>query len=106
MIGSKELAILATGVFVVAAPTWGAVRRRYRADPARRVWFVLGAIAGLVAVVWYWPRVGKLSPPWSESPSGLLIVIPQLIGTGAVTVASLTTLVAVFVPLGAPPPEP
>jgi hypothetical protein len=49
---------------------------------------VLAALATLGVVGALVPRIGNLRPPWSESPSGLLVIGARLLGLGAMAAAA------------------
>jgi hypothetical protein len=68
------------------------VARRCRINPGHRPWFIVGAVCALVLAGLLIPwLLAKLNPPWSESPSGLLVYLGKaavvgflaLTGTGA-----------------------
>src|SRR5688572_8086240 len=46
------------------------------------------------------PGIGDLDPPWSESPSGLFLILGRVVVYGSLAATSLGALVAVLMPGG------
>jgi hypothetical protein len=51
-------------------------------------------VVALCLVAALLPKVAELSPPFSESPSGLLVIFVRLEALGIVATAAIATLVA------------
>ena len=71
------------------------VRTWCRVAPGRRPWLIALSIGALMAVAFVTPHLGDLEPPWSESPSGIFLVLARLIVVGSAAVAAIATLVAI-----------
>jgi len=76
-------------ILFVAIPTGRAVRGWCRLAPERRPWILAASIVTLGVVTWILPKIGKLHPPWSESPSGLFLILGRGIILTVVASAAL-----------------
>ena len=61
-------------VLLIAVPVGRAVLRRCSSAPRYRPWIVVASLIALGVVVGLAPWVGRLDPPYSESPSGIIVV--------------------------------
>lgn len=91
---TKPLIVIAAVAFVIAVPVYETVREWCRLEPRRRPWLVAGAIGSLALVAIVAPGIGKLSPPLSESPAGLFVVLAKAAALGLLAVVALATLLA------------
>jgi hypothetical protein len=91
----KLVAIAAALAALLGVTIYRSVRAACRKAPARRPWLVAAALVALGLVGGLAPSIGRLKPPWSESPSGLLLIGVRILGLGAMAVAALATLLAV-----------
>ena len=58
---------------------------------------IAGAFAVLGGATALWPWVFHLEPPWSESPSGLILIVGRGVPVGLTSVAAAATaLGAIF----------
>ena len=51
-----------------------------------------------MAVAFVVPHIGDLEPPWSESPSGIFLVLARVLVVGGVAVVAIASLVAIAAP--------
>ena len=81
-------------VLALSVALYVKMRAVLRLHPSWKLPLVLAAIATLGGMVAIYPRVGELKPPFSESPSGLFVIVGRLIVLGPIALAALATLVA------------
>ena len=89
--GTGTLALLALVVLAMGIPIFRAARRRARRSGATRALMIAGALALLGGATALWPWVFHLEPPWSESPSGLILIVGRGVPLGLISVASAAT---------------
>ncbi|HEU5154888.1 MAG TPA: hypothetical protein VFU03_09180, partial [Gemmatimonadales bacterium] len=71
----RIVALFVAIVLFVAVPTGRAVRGWCRVAPEKRAWFLTVSIVALGVVAWITPKIFELHPPWSESPSGIFLIL-------------------------------
>jgi hypothetical protein len=91
------LTVAALLVIGVTVPVFKAARAAARKSTTMRVVLLVvsaGVQAGAITLV---PWIGRLRPPWSESPAGLFVILFRLalVGGGGL-VAAATLLGAIF----------
>ena len=91
---TKPLLVIAATAVVIAVPIYQTVRTWCRVAPHRRPWLVAAAIIALAFVAVTVPGIGRLTPPFSESPSGLFVILARAIPLGLTAVAAVATLLA------------
>jgi hypothetical protein len=93
----RLLAPLAALAFIFLV--YRAVGERCREDPSRRPWFIAGSVVALMAagalVPWL---LADLKPPWSESPSGILIYLGKGAVVGGLALVGLGALIGALWP--------
>ena len=89
--GTGTLALLALVVLAVSIPIFRAARRRARRSGATRGLMIVGALGLLGGATALWPWVFHLEPPWSESPSGLFLIVGRGVPVGLTSVAAAAT---------------
>lgn len=87
-------ALLPIGViaFLIGMAVYDTVRGWCRLAPARRPWLIALSIITLGLVVTLAPGIGKLKPPFSESPSGLFVILGRVAVLGLASVLAVATL--------------
>lgn len=85
----RIVALFLAIILFVAFPTGRAVRGWCRLAPERRSWILVISIIALGVVGWLVPKIGKLHPPWSESPSGIFLILARGIVLTVVASAAL-----------------
>jgi len=82
-------------VFMVAR----AVAIRCRNRPKRRRWYITAAIAALILTALLTPWVfAKLTPPFSESPAGVFVILGKVLIAGSVGLVGLGSLIGALLP--------
>jgi hypothetical protein len=105
--GTGTLAVLALVVLAVGIPIFRAARRRARRSGATRGLMVAGALGVLGGATVLWPWVFHLEPPWSESPSGLILIIGRGVPLGLISIAAVAIFLgAAFASTGVEPEKP
>lgn len=94
---SRFLVLGALAAIVVAG--FRVAAAQCRQDPGRRPWFITASIvilclAGLL-VPWV---LAKLDPPWSESPSGILVYLGKALVVGVPGLLALGALLGAILP--------
>ena len=80
---------------LLGATVFRTVRTWCRIAPGRRPWLIALSLSALMAVAFVVPHIGDLEPPWSESPSGIFLVLARVAVVGGVAVMAIATLVAI-----------
>jgi hypothetical protein len=83
-------------IFVVKVYRFAAAH--IRRMPARRGWVLVGSVAALAVVPFLVPWVSALRPPLSESPAGLLVVLPKAAAVSLLALAATGTLLGALFP--------
>ena len=91
---TKPLLVIAVTAVVIAVPIYRTVREWCRVAPHRRPWLLAAAIGALALVAVTVPGIGRLEPPFSESPLGLFVILARAIPLALVALAALATLLA------------
>ena len=89
--GTGTLALLALVALAVGIPIFRAARRRARGSGGSRAVMIAGALGVLGGATALWPWVFHLEPPWSESPSGLILIVGRGVPVGLISVAAAAT---------------
>jgi len=85
---------LAVGLFGFVGVSAGKVVRGWCSErPGYRPVVVILAAITLVAVGLRIPGIGDLEPPWSESPSGIFLIIGRFFVYGSLAATALGALV-------------
>jgi hypothetical protein len=87
---------------MLAVTVFRTVRTWCRIAPGRRPWLIALSLGALMAVAFVVPHIGELEPPWSESPSGLFLVLARVLVLGSVAVVAASTLAAIATAPGEP----
>jgi hypothetical protein len=95
---TKPLLVIGVTAVVIAVPIYHTVREWSRVAPHRRPWLLAAAIGALILVAVIVPHIGKLRPPFSESPAGIFVILARAIPLGLIALAAVATLVAVATP--------
>ena len=98
--------VVAALVLAIFLAAFRAVRAHMRIHPGRRHWMVAAAIATLTGLVAIYTRIWALKPPFSESPSGLFVILGRLAAVVPMALAALATLVAAAITRPARSAEP
>jgi hypothetical protein len=91
---TKPLLVIAVTAVVIAVPIYRTVREWCRVAPHRRPWLLGAAIGALALVAVTVPGIGRLEPPFSESPSGLFVILARAIPLALLALAAVATLLA------------
>ena len=91
---TKPLLMIAATVVIIAVPIYHTVREWCRVAPHRRPWLLAAALGALAVVAITAPNIGRLSPPLSESPAGLFVILARATALGLLCVGGIATLVA------------
>jgi protein-S-isoprenylcysteine O-methyltransferase Ste14 len=95
----KLIAAFLTVLGLIAIPAGRTVLRWSRAAPHWRPGIVVASVVVLGLVGVQVPGIGDLNPPWSESPSGLLVIMGRVLVLGLLAAVALAAVVAVGVSL-------
>ena len=92
-----KLLLLLAGIAVV----YWAYRRaaRYcRRVPQVRPWLILASLAALAGAVAIVPWATRLKPPWSESPSGIFLLLARFIPISLVCLSAIGAILGAILP--------
>jgi hypothetical protein len=99
--GTGGIVLMAAVVLAVGIPVFRVARRRARRSGGIRALMIVGGLVVLGGATALWPWVFHLEPPWSESPSGLILIVGRGVPLGLVSIAAAATFVgAVFASVG------
>jgi hypothetical protein len=94
----RYLLLFAAIAFVILV--YRVVALRCGRTPTLRPWFAVGGVGALCLAVLLVPwLLAKLKPPWSESPSGILIVAGKLLVVGFLSFVGVGMLLGAARPL-------
>ena len=90
-------------ILIAAAAIGFAVARgvaiRCRSVPERRRWYLVAAIATLILAALLVPWVfAKLKPPFSESPSGVFVILGKVLIAGSFGLVGLGAFIGALLP--------
>jgi len=97
-VNRSKLFIGGLAVLAVATAFRYTVNLRRR-TPRARPWLIVASLAGLGLVPLLIPWMYRLSPTMSESPGGLIVVIPKVTFVSLLALGSLGTLIGAIVPV-------
>lgn len=97
ILAMKLILVLLAVPLLVALPVFRRVRSWCRTASARRPWLIGAAVGALALAAFLVPGAAELDPPYSESPSGLLVIFVRIEVLGVVSSSALATLLAATV---------
>jgi hypothetical protein len=86
------LALVALVALAVGTPIFRIARVWARRSATARVVMIAGSLGVVAYGVSLWSWIGRLEPPFSESPSGLFVVVGRATVVGLGVVAAVATL--------------
>lgn len=96
----RLIVILSLVPVLTAVFVFRRVRRWCEREDHRRPWLIAVSIAILCLVAALVPGVFELQPPYSESPSGLIVIFLRGEALAILGMAAVATMVAAAIPSG------